>query len=152
MFRVLLTAYVSLVMLAGQLVCCCTTTRALADLLAGSSGQTNSDHERLACCCGHGGSQDGEDAATGQGCPSPVDEKHECPCHKNRSHVVAEVREQVADLSQVRSIVPAPLAATSSVTTDADVIVVGENAQVPNRASHFGTATELLRALRTWLI
>ena len=155
MFRVFLTAYVSLVMLAGPSVCCCTTTRAVVDCFAGNVTETPA--EDRPCCCGHQATRDDARAETKaasdeSGSPSAPDEEHECPCRKNKTHAVGETREQVADLSQVRSIVLAPLAVTSSVTRNVDVIVVGENAQVPNRASHFGTASEFLRALRTYLI
>lgn len=156
MFRVLFTAYVSLVLLAGPSACCCTTTRAFAGVVAGLSGQADADHERPACCCIHHRPQDdaGEDSATGDGhgCPSAPGEKHECPCRENKSHVFAEAREQVADLQQFRSLIPVPLDLPAAGVAVIDAAVLGADAQVRNRASHFGSAREILRALRTYLI
>ena len=156
MFRVLLTAYVSLVLLAGPSACCCTTARALAGVFAGPSERADAGHGRPSCCCGHHGPRDdaAKDSAAGDGhgCPSAPGEKHECPCRKDKAHVVAEAREQVADLQQFRSLVPLPLDLPAVGAVVVDATVRCPDAQVWNRASHFGSAREILRVLRTYLI
>ena len=154
MFRVLLTIYVTAVMLAGPSVCCCTTSRAVAGYFAGDAANKKQAPEP--CCCGRLAPQDdaGRETAAGEesGCPSAPGEKHECPCRATETHAVAEARKQVADLQQVRSIVPAPLDLPAIGVTLAEPVAVCEAAQLPNRASHFGTARELLCALRAYLI
>lgn len=155
MFRVLLTAYMSLVMLAGPSACCCTTARAVSGCF--TDGAVEVPVEVSSCCRGHhaprddAGMESTVDGNESDGTSAPGEE-HECPCQKNRSHAVADAREQVVDLQLVRSIVPSPLDAASLIMADVKLTVVGANAQIPNHASHFNSATELLRALRTYLI
>ena len=155
MFRVLLTAYVTLVMLAGPSACCCTTAHVFADCFAG--GTPESDEGRPACCCSHHApaADVGAKEAAGDGgheCPAAPGEKHECPCRANKPHVVADAKKQVAELQQFRSLLPVPLDLPV-----AGAVVVGAagslpDAQIRNRASHFGLAREILCALRTYLI
>ena len=153
MFRVLLTAYVTAVMVAGPSVCCCTTSRAVAGCFAGEAEARSAPEP---CCCGrHAPQADASretPAGDESGCPSAPGEKHECPCRASKTHAVAEARKQVADLQQLRSIVPAPLDLPTVGVTLAEPTAVCEVAQRPNRASHFGSAREILSALRTYLI
>lgn len=155
MFRVLLTAYVTAVMLAGPSVCCCTT----AHLLAGCFGDDTAGAKQAAapCCCGRHAPRENDGVETPAAvdesdCPSAPGEQQECPCHKNKTHAVAEAWKQVADLQQVRSIIPAPLDVPSPLVTAVETNVGCGDGQIPNRASHFSSAREFLRALRTYLI
>ncbi len=153
MFRVLFTAYVTAVMLAGPSVCCCTTSRAVAGCFA-EDAEARSAPEP--CCWGRHTPQDGASRETPagdeSGCPSAPDEKHECPCRANKTHAVAEARKQVADLQQLRLIVPALLDLPAVGVMLAEPPAVCDVAQLPNRASHFGSAREILTSLRTYLI
>ena len=153
MFRVLFTAYATAVMLAGPSVCCCTMSRAVAGCFA-DDAEARSAHG--ACCCGRHAPQDDASRATPAGdesdCPSAPTEKHECPCRASNTHAVAEARKQVADLQQLRSVIPAPFDLPAVGVTLAEPTAVCEVAQVPNHASHFGCAREILSALRTYLI
>lgn len=155
MFRVLLTAYVTLVMLAGPSACCCTTAHVFAGCFAGETSESGED--RPACCCGRHAQADGggsKEAAAdgGQECPGAPGDEHECPCRANKTHAVAEAKKQVAELQQFRSLVPAPLdlPVAGAAVTDATPSCPGS--QIRNRASHFGSAREILRALQTYLI
>ena len=155
MFRVLLTAYVTLVMLAGPSACCCTTAHVFADCFAG--GASESGEGRPVCCCGHQASADGagpKDAAadSGQKCPNAPGDRHECPCRANKTHAVAEAKKQVAELQQFRSLVPVPLDLPVAGAAVTDATPSCPDAQIRNRASHFGSAREILSALRTYLI
>ncbi len=154
MFRVLLTAYVTLVMLAGPSACCCTTAHVFADCFGGDDP---GGEGRPTCCCGHeaaaGGSETRESSAgDGHGCPNAPGDEHECPCRANKSPVVAEARKQVAELQQFRSLDPAPFDLPAVGTAEVDAAALCPDAQVRNRASHFGSAREILRALQTYLI
>ena len=153
MFRVLLTAYVTLAMLAGPSACCCTTAHVFADCFAGGSESKGAPP----CCCGHEAAADdaaerATEVADGHECPSPPGDKHECPCRANKSHAVTEARKQVADLQQFRSLVSVPLQLPAVALAEAGAEVLCPDAQVRNRASHFGSAREILCALRTYLI
>lgn len=156
MFRVLFTAYVSLALLVGPSACCCTTARALTGVFAGLSGQADVNRDRPACCCGQHVSQNdaGKDstASDTHGCPSAPGEGHECPCSEYKSPIFAEAREQVTDIQQVRSLVPVPLDLPAAGVAVSDLVQPSVDAQIWNRASHFGSAREILRALRTYLI
>lgn len=155
MFRVLLTAYVTLVMLAGPAACCCTTAHVFADCFAGETHETGS--AAPTCCCGHHApAQDAEPkeaaADVGHECPTAPGEKHECPCRANKTHAVADAKKQVAEPQQFRSPVPVPLDLPASGATVTDATSLCPDAQLRNRSSHFGSAREILRALRTYLI
>ena len=156
MFRVLLTAYVTLVMLAGSSACCCTTAHVFADCFAGETSE--SGEGRPACCCGHhagadeAGSKEAAAAEGGNECPTTPGDKHECPCRANKTHAVAETKKQVAELQQFRSLVPVPLDLPVVGTTFVDAPAACPAAQRPNRASHLGSAREVLSALRAYLI
>ena len=151
MFRVLLTAYVTLVTLAGPSACCCTTGRAAAEWFAGDPA----DAGRPACCCrGHAAACEGpkkQSAADADG-DRPADEPHKCPCRENKTHAVAEVRKQAAELQQSGSLIPASLEVAVVGAIIAEAPAACPAAQIPNRASHLGSAREILSALQAYLI
>lgn len=152
MFRLLFTAYVTALLLAGPSVCCCTTSRAVANYFADAEARSAPEP----CCCGRHTPQDDASRETQagdkSGCPATPGEKHECPCRANQTHTFVEARKQVADLQQLRSLIPTPLDLPAVGVTLAEPTTVCEAAQLSNRASHFRSAREILNALRTYLI
>lgn len=155
MFRLLLTAYVTLVMLAGPAACCCTTAHVIAGCLVDGSADANKGE--AACCCGRhaaaGGDSSGRSVAEdAPGCPTYPGGEPECPCREGTSQIVAEARKQVAEFQQFRSPIPdsPPLTALDAIASE--TATPDSGAQIRNRASHLGSAREVLRALRAYLI
>ena len=147
MFRVLFATYVTAVVLAGPSACCCMAAGVLAGVSAERAEEASQAGRRGGHrCCGRHASHDHGDR------PSAPDEERECPCREGNTQVVAETREQVAELQQLRPALPIPLDLPTPGRTAVEADGRPEQAQIGNRASHFGSSREILRALRTYLV
>lgn len=156
MFRLLLTAYVTSMLLAGPSVCCCT----LASVISGSIANDGAAHAvRVPACCSQHARTTGAigkktvGSAKEQSCPAGPEEQQECPCRSIKSQVIAEDRKPVSEIQQLRGLVPSPFDLLTIGATIGDTTALPNcRAQIENRSSHFGSSHEILRSLQIFLI